>query len=93
MKKVRFALLALVIAAGSFAAFAFTKAEKKSTVDELHWFDAVSGMPIPGTSLEQQQLRCGEPGDEPCAYAYEEVGPTGNPIGAPVYTVTKEETK
>ena len=86
MKAIKLSLVALTIALGTFAAFAFSpeKTEAKTTFTSYHWFDAITGNPLGEKTLEQQQTMCGAPGNIDCAYGYSSLDPNGNPVGTPV---------
>lgn len=88
MKKLKLALIAVIISAGTFGVFAFTDAnepiaeiEASSTMYE--WYDGSTYLGL--KTIEQQQLECGDPGTIQCAVGYVFDG-EGNPIDGPVYT-------
>lgn len=91
MKTLKTAIAALLIAAGTIGAFAFTKSDKtESTVlsaqTQLHWFD-IDGTYLGEKTIAEQEAECPGTGVF-CAAGYDDEN-NGVPVGPERYRATK----
>ncbi|HRB71504.1 MAG TPA: hypothetical protein PK776_06610 [Flavobacterium sp.] len=86
MKTIKLSLVAVTIALGTFAAFAFTPKESNKEVEitSLHWFESGTGTYLGfDTKANIQSNHCGPAGSNPCAVAYSSItGTPGNEVPA-----------
>lgn len=82
MKKMKLAITAMIIAAGTFGAFAFTNVNTdiQSSETLLHWFDGTTYLGF-DTQENIQNNNCGPIGDETCALGYGSLDSSGQPEG------------
>lgn len=83
MKAIKLSLVAVVIALGTFAAFAFTpeKTESKTTTTSLYWFRDGALIGHGDVSI----TGCPNTGSVICAEGYSSIDENGEPVGTPIY--------
>ncbi len=90
MKSLKIAVTALVIAGGTFGAFAFTKANTEKANNkkaDLYWFDANNNSYI--GHGDKSITGCADSGETPCANGYSQLDDNDQPVGNPELTVNR----
>ncbi|WP_353151576.1 DUF6520 family protein [Chryseobacterium sp.] len=80
MKSIKIAVAALIVAGGTFTAFAFTKSDSKTKVAQTYWVTSLSGSNYTVATSLPDDNECGEGSEQPCQITTTQPLSAGNQI-------------